>query len=177
MGVLSKLCEIALGSTVIEFIHHGVIRLEFELRDENEPMEIQGIIRPQNADSIFEIPLLLCKQLFEKYMAATNIDPTENFFQALPTLEWASLKKEDQFNCLQKILDDYCVQMNLDTGSIVLVDIIDHEKVILRFPDRLDPNSRSSHLMKLEKKTKKVEKALRLYCQEKKDLSLLRRLV
>jgi len=102
---------------------------------------------------------------------------TVNFYIAPAKSEWTQLSNDEQIEKLNNSLIEICEPFSFQSSDIEVVKISKTGKVIIKMSDNIDKKKVPEHLMKLEKAIQeKVEPTLRLYFEERKDDSTLRRL-
>ena len=176
-GVLDELCRIIIGLPVLEVGDHGIILLENSIRDDSFKRPVTGVVLPHNADPIFRLPLLLTREILSQYRKAMKFNTTVNFYIAPAKIEWTQLSNDEQIYKLNNSLIEICEQFPFKASDIEVVKTNKTGKVVLKMSDNIDKKKVPEHLMHLEKAIQeKVEQTLRLYFEERKDDSTLRRL-
>ena len=176
-GVLDEFCRIITGLPLLEAADHGVILLEDQLRDHSFDRPVPGIVLPKNADPIFKLPLLLIREVLSQHRKATKFDSNINFYLHESSTEWTQLSNNDRFDKLNKFLVEFCERFPFQTKDIEFVKISKNGKVIMTMNENIDRKEKPRYILQLEMAIQeKIEPTLRLYLQEKKDDSTLRRL-
>ena len=176
-GVLDELCRIIIGLPMLELGDHGFILLENSIRDDSFKRPVIGVVLPNNADPIFRLPLLLTREILSQYRKAMRYSSTVNFYIAPPKSEWTQLSNDEQIEKLKNSLIEICEQFSFQASDIEVVKISKTGKVIIKMSDNVDKKKLPEYLMQLEKTIQeKVEPTMRLYFEERKDDSTLRRL-
>lgn len=175
--VLDCLCEILAGLPIQEARDHAVIRLEYALRDPQQRHFVSGIILPQNADPIFRLPLALVNRLFADYQTSTNYREEPNFYDPGVSPAWAALTPAQRRDRVSAALAAAPSALGLQPGDVEVVDCGPPYAATVRFSDRLAiPAKRVTSLL-LERVVRQAcDPRLEIFCEEKKDLSKLRRL-
>ena len=102
---------------------------------------------------------------------------TVNFYIAPAKSEWTQLSNDEQIEKLKNSLIDICEQFPFQASDVEVVKTNKTGKVVIRMSDNIDKKKLPEYLMQLEKAVQeKVEPTLRLYFEERKDDSTLRRL-
>ncbi len=178
-AVLDCLCELLIGLPILEARDHAVIRLEFSLRDPSHTHPISGIVLPQNADPIFRLPSLLMKRLFDDYLTSTtNYRPGMNFYDPGPKPSWAKLSPTEREQRVTSVLASNGAALGLRNGEVQVVDCKHAYAVTVRFGDELALPTKRVLALSLERLVRqKCDPRLEVFCEEKKDLSSLRRTI
>ena len=175
-AALDCLCEILAGLPVQEARDHAVIRLEFSLRDSRQSHPIAGIVLPQNADPIFRLPARLVNRLFADYQTSTGYRPVMNFFDPGPKAAWAALLPAEREQRVTTVLESNHARLGLEHGDVQVVECKLPYAVTVRFGDRLGIPAKRGIALSLERLVReKCDPRLEVFCEEKKDLSKLRR--
>jgi len=175
-ATLDYLCEILIGLPIQEARDHAIIKLEFALRDPRHNHPIAGIVLPQNADSIFRLPSLLVKRLFEDYKHSTNYQPVANFYDPGPKAAWAALSPDEREQRLSAAITSYGAPLGLHNGEVKVVECKFPYAVTIQFGHELPIPTKRKIAFDLERLVREhCDPRLEVFCEEKKDLSKLRR--
>ncbi len=99
--VLERLCRLSIGRPLQEVAEHGLIYVEFEMRDPNIPSPVPGLLTPQNADPAFAAPALLARQCFEAFAKSVGIvEPERNFWSPRAGEIWSSWSETQKKDAL-----------------------------------------------------------------------------
>ena len=176
-GVLDEFCRIITDLPLLEAADHGVILLENQLRDISFNRPVTGVVLPKNANSIFKLPLLLIREILLQYRKVTKFDSDINNYLHEPSTEWTRLSNKEQFNRLSELLVEFCEQFSFQAKDIELVKISKNGKAVITMNDIIFKKEIPKYIMQLEEVIQiRLEPTLKLYLQEKKDESSLRRL-
>ena len=176
MAALDQLCEILIDLPVQEARDHAIIKLEFALRDANQPHPISGIVLPQNADPIFRIPSRLINRLFEDYKTSTQYQPASNFYDPGPKASWAALSPAEREQRVTATIVSHGAPLGLHNGEVKVVECKFPYAVTIRFQDELPIPTKRKIAFDLERLVREhCDRRLEVFCEEKKDLSKLRR--
>ena len=177
-AVLDCLCEMLIGLPILEARDHTVIRLEFSLRDPAHTHPISGIVLPQNADPVFRLPSLLMKRLFDDYLTSTSYRPGMNFYDAGPRVSWSKLSPTEREQRVTSVLESNAAALGLRNGEVQVVDCKHAHAVTVRFGNELALPTKQVLALSLERLVRqKCDPRLEVFCEEKKDLSSLRRAI
>jgi NifU-like protein involved in Fe-S cluster formation len=175
-AALDVLCEILVGLPIQEARDHAIIRLEFALRDPEQTHPISGIILPRNADPIFRVPSLLLNRLFDDYITSTQYQPKMNFFDPGPKAAWAALPHEEREKCVTTAINSHGPAIGIAADEVHVVECKRPYAVTIQFNGNLSIPAKRSAALKLERLVRKeCDPRLEVFCEEKKDLSKLRR--
>jgi NifU-like protein involved in Fe-S cluster formation len=177
LAVLDELCELLIGLPVLEARDHAVVRLEASLRDPRHRHAIPGIILPQNADPVFRLPSVLVNRLFDDYLTSTQYAPGMNFFDPGPRPAWAALSPAERQDRVTAAVAANRASLRLQNGEVQVVDCNHAYAVTVRFGDGLNIAAKRKLALALERVVRQhCDPRLEVFCEEKKDLSKLRRL-
>jgi NifU-like protein involved in Fe-S cluster formation len=175
-AALDVLCEILIGLPIQEARDHANIRLEFVLRDPEQTHPIGGIILPRNADPLFRIPSLLLSRLFEDYKTSTQYQPKMNFYDPGPKAAWTELPHEERAKRVTASIASHGAALGIAADEVHVVECKRPYAVTIQFNGNLSIPTKRSAALKLERLVRReCDPRLELFCEEKKDLSKLRR--
>jgi hypothetical protein len=177
LAALDQLCEVLVGLPVDEAREHAVVRLEFALRDKAQRHPISGIVLPRNADPIFRLPSALVTRLFDDYCTSTQYRPAMNFFDPGPRPSWAAMSPEDRKTRVAEVFAKHGNTLGLHNGEVQVVECKHSYDVTIHFKDELPIPQKRKLALDLERLVRQhCDPRLEIFCEEKKDLSKLRRL-
>jgi hypothetical protein len=177
-AALEGLCEILAGLPVQEARDHAVIRLEFSLRDPRQTHPVQGIVLPQNADTLFRLPSLLVNRLFDDYRTSTGYQPVANLYDPGPRQSWAALSPAERERRVLTVVAAEAPSLGFQEGDVHVVECKFPYAVTVRFGDRLGLPVKRGIALALERRVReRCDPRLEVFCEEKKDLSKLRRVI
>lgn len=177
-AALDCLCEILVGLPVQEARDHAVIRLEFALRATGQRHPVSGIVLPQNADATFRLPATLVNRLFEDYCNSSGFKPQMNFFDPGPKQGWRALSPEERAQRVTAAVAAHRGELDVEEGDVHIVECKFPYAVTVQFADRLTIPAKRKIALALERLVRKeCDPRLEVFCEEKKDLSKLRRLI
>ena len=180
LAALDCLCEIVIGLPILEARDHAVIRLEFALRSSEQGHPISGIVLPQNADPLFRLPFMLVNRIFDDYRTATSYQPGMNFHDPGPGAAWKALTPEERKGRVTAALASHGSKIGLTNGDSDGVQVVECElpyAVTVRFGDHLSIASKRRVALAVERLVRdQCDRRLEVFCEEKKDLSKLRRM-
>ena len=170
--LLDVLCGLIMGRSIQEASDHGVLRLEFKLRDKSALIgtPVKGIITCDNTDPAFRVPQDLIRTLYKKYLENTNVSFGRNFWDERPSAHWLSLSTEEKIarveGCLSAALKEYGLQ---EVGTVV-VGIKDDVRVVLSVVQDPHRPSVGNYLIKLERVLKeRLESRLEIQLESLSD--------
>jgi NifU-like protein involved in Fe-S cluster formation len=176
-AALDCLCQILVGLPVQEARDHAVIRLEFSLRDPRQRHAIAGIVLPQNADPIFRLPSLLVNRLFNDYQNSTSYRETMNFYDPGVKPAWAALSPADRAQRVAAAIETRKSVLGIQEGDVHIVECHQPYAVTMQLGDRLGLPAKRKVALAIERLVREqCDPRLEVFCEEKKDLSKLRRL-
>ena len=178
-GLLETLCHIMAGRPMLECSDHAAIYLEHGLRDPSHPRPVSGIVTPNNADPVFQLPHKLVRALAQTYWNATGSSGPggENFFDPPASPAWRALSPEERLQRVQRALVDIRATLQLPDTAIASVTVEGVTRVFLDLAVDMPSAAKGALLMTLEAQLKaRVEDKLHVYMIERKDLNKIRRL-
>ena len=177
MALLASLCGLLPGLTVQEASDHAALRLELQLRDPSLSRPVAGIVSPENASSMFQLPIALSHQLLEKYRKAANYNSTEHCYYDSPRLEWRNLPEQERLLQIRAAVEQLAPSLSLLPSDIEVLKVDGDVKVTIRFQSAIGATARSHAMRRLEYALKHLlEKTIELYAEEMKDMNAIRRL-
>ncbi len=178
LAALDCLCEILIGLPVQEARDHAVVRLEFSLRDPRQGHPISGIVLPRNADPMFRLPSILVNRLFKDYQTSTGYRETMNFYDPGPRASWAALSPAEREQRVTAALAAQRSALGIQPEDVHVVECKFPYAVTLRFEDRLSIPAKRKVALAIERLVREqCDPRLEVFCEEKKDLSKLRRMI
>jgi len=170
--LLEGLSTIIENKPLIEACQHGVIYLEFELRDHSAVAPVRGIVTPENAHPMFGFLVQLSQGILADYRRSTGFDSTRNYFDQPVSENWKALDQTEKENRIRAAL----VQHPAGRG-VELVRMESQKRVVVGFLEELGGREKQSRLFQLEDFLKnRLEPTLQIYVEPKVDLNKLRRL-
>ena len=177
-AALDSLCGILVGLPVHEAREHAIIKLEYSLREHHQSHPISGIVLPHNADPIFRLPSRLVNRLFEDYKGSTKYQPTGNFYDPGPKPAWAALTPAEREQRVTAAITSHGAPLGLHNGEVKVVECKFPYAVTIRFDDELAIATKRKIAFDLERLVREqCDPRLEVFCEEKKDLSKLRRTI
>lgn len=177
-ATLDCLCEILSGLPVQEARDHAVVRLEYSLRESRQRHAIAGIVLPQNADPMFRLPSILVNRLFNDYQTSTGYRPAMNFYDPGPRPAWAALSPAEREQQLNAALAAQGLALGIGPEDVHIVECKLPYAVTIRFGDHLAIPAKRGLALAVERLVREhCDPRLEVFCEEKKDLSKLRRLI
>jgi NifU-like protein involved in Fe-S cluster formation len=176
-AALDQLCEILIGLPIQEAREHAIIRLEFALRAPGQRHAVSGIVLPHNADPLFRLPSALVNRLFDDYKTSTGYQQKANDFDPGPGEAWKKLSPEEREKRASAAIASGKSVLDLEEGDVQVIDCKQSYAITVRFGDRLSLPTKRRLGLALERLVReKCDPRLELFCEEKKDLSKLRRM-
>jgi len=176
-AALDCLCEILVGLPAQEARDHAVVRLEFSLRDSRQRHPVPGIVLPHNADPLFRLPLLLVNRLFNDYQTSTGYREAMNFYDPGVKPAWAALSPAERVQRVATSIAEHKSVLGIEDGDVHIVECNQPYAVTVQLGDRLGIPAKRKLALVIERLAReKCDPRLEVFCEEKKDLSKLRRL-
>lgn len=176
-GLLEGLCRIIENTPIQDASDHGVIKLEWLLRDHLQPNPVAGISNVFNFDPIFKMPMDLIRQLHAKYCQETGFKETKNFWDGTISSNWRLASDDDRLKRLQVAIDQHPDQERLNAAKVKVTGVDRMIKVSLLVEGDIPPFEKAKLILSLEKYLRHaVEPKLQIYQEMRKDLNKTRRL-
>jgi hypothetical protein len=174
-GLLEALCRLIEGLPIQEIYDHGLLKLEYALRDHNQALPVNGIINIFNFDPIFQLPQNLIRQLFHIYEKQTGYQAQLNDFDSLPHKDWLKLNDEQKIEKLQKFLDEL-LSLYQYRDLVIKVKYLEKTvKVHIEIQGEISTFEKAALMLNMEKDLhNQVESKLQLYLEPSKDINKLR---
>jgi hypothetical protein len=169
-ALLEGLCQLSEGLPIQEIYDHGLLKLEYALRDHHQPLPIAGIINPFNFDPIFQLPQNLIRQLFQNYCEKTGYQSQLNFFDSPPSKNWLKLDDEQRIQIIQSVVDELINQYQYRALEVKVKSIEKTVKVHVEIRGTIV--EKATLMLNIEKDLhKQVEPKLQLYLEPHKDVN------
>jgi hypothetical protein len=175
VAAMDVLCSLICGLPLIEVREHALVKLEYRLRDSEQPPPVQGILLPQNGDALFlRIGALL--QGLLRSMGAWQKSEI-NFYDTKPSKDWVGLGADGRVAACQKILDAASERLLAYDKGIFVVDSRRSFAVTVRFHGDAPVATKRRAALQIEKLLRfECDPRLEVFCLEMKDRSEKRRL-
>jgi hypothetical protein len=172
-GLCEVLCRFMEGKPMLECADHGVIYVEHALRDHSQPPPVAGIMTPESADFVFNLPTLLVRDLLAQYRRRTGFEDTTNFYDSRPKAEWLALSESERLKQIQTAIDGHPLGEGLQ-----VVGTQGPKRVRVKFQGQPQNGTNAgSRLMQLEAYIQAtVEPALELEMAPEADQNRIRRI-
>lgn len=174
INLLEKFCEQILNKPVFEAYEHGVIYLEYILRDEKIYSKLDGVITGIVLSETFEIPKKLIKNIWNKYKENNEIE-SKNYYDLSPSDHWIKLstntKKDKIISCLNEFEKINNIKNQLKFSELNK----DNIRITIEFLTNENEIIKAKLLLNFEKYLrKKLDKRLEVFYKELKDINKLR---
>lgn len=177
LGALDCLCGVFIGLPVLEARDHAILRLESFLRDPHQRRPVPGILLPQNADPIFRLPARLVNRLFDDYLTSTGYRPGMNAYDPGPRPAWRAMSPADREARVSQALAAPGAALGLGQDQVQVVECRHPYAVTVRFQETVPIAAKRHAALALERVLRQLcDPRLEVFCEERKDLSKLRRL-
>jgi hypothetical protein len=154
-----------------EVAEHGLIYVEFEMRDSNIAAPVSGLLTPRNADPAFERPLQLVRECYVSFAQALGItEPERNFWAPRAGEAWAKCDAEKKKQELESAIASVAGEKRWFDLRFEIVDIAD-TKVTISFQTNAMTGADIGHaMMVLENELKRrLEPQLELALEDIQD--------
>jgi hypothetical protein len=175
-AALDLLCELAIGLPIQEARDHVVIKLEYDLRDGKHRHTVTGIVLPHNADSLFRLPVTLVARMYHDYQTSTRYHPSENFYDRGVSSSWASLSPSEREDCVSQAISSGSEALGLKHGDVRVVECNRPYAATIGMDGSLPVQQKRAAALAIERIVRAhCDPRLEIFCEEKKDLSKIRR--
>lgn len=175
VAAMDVLCGLILGLPLLEVREHALVKLEHSLRDPEQPLPVQGILLPQNADALFLRVGALLQGLLRSMGAWQKQEV--NFYDPKPSKEWVGLGADGRVAACQKILDGASQRLLGYEKGVFVVDSRRSFAVTVRFQGDAPVATKRRAALLIEKLLRaECDPRLEIFCLEMKDRSEKRRL-
>jgi hypothetical protein len=147
--LLDQFCAEITGLPIQEASEHGVLKLEYRLRDKSLPHEMPGILTPKNTDPVFQVALDLVREIFQKYRKSTNYEFTRNFYVDVVQPSFAQLSKDEKIQKIQTTLNKVCQELGLQE-DVEVVDFKPDARAVLSYKQAKDKPNFGKYMLKVE---------------------------
>src|SRR5205085_7165932 len=122
------------------------------------------------------VPSLMLNRLFEDYKTSTKYQPVMNFFDPGPKAAWAALTASDRLQRVNTAISARSTDLGVQADEVHVVECKRPYAVTVQFNGSLTIPAKRTLALKLERLVRKeCDPRLEVFCEEKKDLSKLRR--
>ncbi|HND85512.1 MAG TPA: hypothetical protein PLU50_06870, partial [Pseudobdellovibrionaceae bacterium] len=97
-AVMEAFCRLIQGMSIQEASDHGVIRLEYKLRDHDTRRPVPGIVNPFNIHRIFQLPMKLIRSIRQKYAEDHQFTETRNFWDDPVSANWQQATLDERLH-------------------------------------------------------------------------------
>lgn len=178
-ALLELFCELIEGLPVQEAADHGIIKLEYSLRDTSRKPKVSGIITPLNADPIFAIPTQLIRKLYQDFKDKIGYKEGVNFYDPMPSAEWLALSEEQKIEKAQDFANKFVASSPWKGAEISVMSVQGQgdTRVFCSVQGELSPAEKAKLLLNLELSMRhNLERRMEVFVEEKKDSNSKRRL-
>ena len=105
-SLMDRFCTLLPGLPVLEAAQHGVIQLEYRLRDRDAPPPVAGVVTPTAAHPMFQLPEQLIRDALELYRGRTGYQETDNRHDPGPGAAWRAASATQRRAWLEVVLAD-----------------------------------------------------------------------
>lgn len=176
-ALLEAFCLQIEGVPIQEASDHGLLKLEYVLRDKTKKPQISGIVNVFNFDPAFEFLQKLIRELLHIYREKTDFQLKRNFWVAPASKQWLALSPDEKSDKVRSHIEAFSKSKAMKDDQIKFLGIAKGVKVNIALVGEFRPAEKSKMLMELELSIRAgVERNLEVYQEEWKDLNSKRRL-
>ena len=158
----------------MEAYEHGIIKLEFELRNESILKEINGIMTGLVLSPIFEIPKKLIKLIWKKYKDENSVE-VKNLYDYNLSKKWLKFTYEEKIYKIKEIIEQFKLENTLYEKFDFDNLHDDNIRITIKFYENENDILKSQILLNFEKYIRiHLDKRLEIFYKELKDSNKLR---
>jgi NifU-like protein involved in Fe-S cluster formation len=177
VAVLDAFCAELPGMTVQEAVEHGVIRLEFRMRNNARQRPVPGIVLPRNADAMFDLPTRLIRAVGAVYRERTGKAFGENTFTRRVDAGWLHLSDAEKLACVNDVLHKRIESLGLADDDVRAIAVDQQIRITIQFRETVPVHKKPRFIRDLEHVLHEaLEPSLQVFMSEIKDANALRRL-
>tara|TARA_Y100001954_G_C15733625_1_gene564582 strand:- start:41 stop:1141 length:1101 start_codon:yes stop_codon:yes gene_type:complete len=170
-GLLEGLCQIIDRLPIQEASEHGVIKLEYMIRDQKMEKPVPGLITPFNMPEEFQVVNKLLKSLFQTFCDKTKYQRKNNYYDSKINNDWKIKNDEERKEALVNCLNDFNKKKN-QKYKINLSDFKKGIKAFLSISGDILQNQKPPLLREVEEYLQiNLEKKIEVYHEEYQDLN------
>lgn len=176
-AVFDVFCDRISGLPLQEAADHGCLKTINALTDKKAQRAVPGIVTHFNAGDIFDLPLMLIRDLNTKYRREVKIVGTENFFHPAPKDDWTALSDDAKVELLKPLIARFSEMRGFDAGTLEILSMDNIVRVTISCGDEVEVDAKPKLLMDLEGFIRaETEVQLELYFEAMRDQNKIRRL-
>jgi len=174
INLLEKFCEQILNKPVFEAYEHGVIYLEYIIRDEKIYSKLNGVVTGVVLSETFEIPKKLINHIWGKYKEHNAIE-SKNYYDLSPSEHWIKLSTKTKIDKINSCLNEF-EKINRIKNQLKFSELNkDNIRITIEFLTNENDIIKAKLLLNFEKYLrKKLDKRLEIFYKELKDINKLR---
>ncbi|MCB0417648.1 MAG: hypothetical protein H6617_07765 [Bdellovibrionaceae bacterium] len=131
-ALMEAFCRLIEGLSLQEASDHGVLRLEYKLRDPEIPLGIPGIVTPENSDPMFRVPQALIRAAYAEYKK--DHESGRNYWTDKISREWLSLSDAERLDQLRTATSQFCTLEGLAPDALRIASMQHETRVIVEAP-------------------------------------------
>ena len=172
--ILDKFCSLVVDKPIMEAYEHGIIKLEFELRNESILKEINGIMTGLVLSPIFETPKKLIKLIWKKYKDENSVE-VKNLYDYNLSKKWLKFTYEEKIYKIKEIIEQFKLENTLYEKFDFDNLHDDNIRITIKFYENENDILKSQILLNFEKYIRiHLDKRLEIFYKELKDSNKLR---
>ncbi len=181
-ALLEGLCRIIEGLPIQEAADHGLIKLEYMLRDKSQARGVKGIANVFNYPPIFKMAQTLVRDLFATYIKKTGYKVVDNFYHPAISQKWKALPESDKSEAVTKVFEHLLKKEGGPYGkyavTLNILGIELHRRININIQGELPAETRAALYMDFEKELRKeLEPSIEVFSQNIKDHNAIRRAI
>ena len=171
LAVMERLCRISIGRPIQEASEHGMIYVEYGMRDTKFESPVKGLLNCENGDPIFNIGKFLIRDCYRQFQQTKATDSSKNFWYPSANESWVSKSFEEKKEMIQGAINDAQALYKFFDLRFEVLEIQQETRVVVSVSSGRMNSSQMGHaVMKVELELKKhVEPQLELILESTED--------
>ena len=176
-ALLNRLCSLIESMPIQEASDHGMVKLEYDLREHKSERPITGICHFYSYDKVFDTPKILMRNLYAIYKDKVKVQEGSNSFTPEQGSFWKETTSDDErIQRVKKELKEIIAELKCKDLSLDVTKATLEGRVHLRALSTISPVILSGYLLSIERMIRaRLEKSISLYMEPKADSNILRK--
>ena len=163
-----------MNKPIFEAYEHGVIYLEYILRDKKIYNKLNGVITGVVLSKTFEIPKILINNIWKNYKDRNAVE-SKNYYDLQPSDHWIKLSTNTKIDMINSCLNEFEKINNIKNHLKFYELNKDNIRITIEFLTNKNDIVKAQLLLNFEKYVrKKLDKRLEIFYKELKDINKLR---
>jgi hypothetical protein len=176
-GALDELCTIMLQRPLREAADHGLIRLEYTLRNRSLSPPVPGIINAERVNSGFRRLTRLVRDLNAKYVEMLGERVEQSAFTDIPQAAWLALSPNLQSEAASRVLRRVLLESHARADDARVFGLEQGERVMIVFHESVSAMDKAQIALHFEVALQtECEPTLQVFLADLRDENAARRL-